>query len=173
MDNISDTLPAGDMPTAQEDLAVLLDPEKKLTAPLQPATPAAVLAAQSGPAQRIEATGPIIRPSQLPRYLTNETDSDVQVKLFDGAVRTIKPGEVLIDEAGKPVPIPDMHRYRQERGIPNPQCLYRVTVRQGGKILPPVEVNAVDESDAVRQSLQFLGVQHTHNWTYKVFCLEK
>lgn len=173
MDAVNDILPAGDTPTAAEDLAVLLEPEKGLQAQLKPATPAAMLAAQSGPAEKIEATRPVIRPSQLPKYLTNETGEAISVRLVDGAVRTIEPGGVLIDEAGKPVPIPDMYRYRQERGIPNPLILYRVTARHGGKLADPVEVDAVDESDAIRQVCHVLGVQHTHNWTFKVFVVAK
>lgn len=173
MDSIQDTLPAGDSPTTAEDLAVLLEPEKKLQAQLRPLSQAAVLAAQSGPAERIETTRPVIRPSQLPKYLTNETNESIPVRLLDGAVRTILPGDVLVDEAGLPVKIPDMYKYRQERGIPNPLILYRVTARMGGKIADPVEVDALDESDAIRQTCIKLGVQYTHQWTFKVFVVAK
>lgn len=166
MQGIQDLIPS-DTPTAPEDLAVLNEPEKVET------RPAAIASRQAAEPIQVSPPAVILRPSQLPKYYTNETAEVVTVKQADGTVREIKPGEVLVDEAGKPKAIDNMHAYRMERGIPNPLIRFRVTARKGPNVANPVECDAVDESDAVRQCVNELGIKYSHQWTFQVFVLER
>lgn len=174
MDAITDLLPARDTPTSPEDKAVLEEKEHVPTRPLSEASMlAAIPAVSPQAAEPATPTRPVIRPSQLPKYLTNDSGEPVTVFDADGGEHVIQPGEIMRDALGRPQPIPDMAKYRAEKGIPAPLIRYRVTARKGDRVAQPVECDAVDESDAVRQTIKTLGIEHSIQWTWAVFVLAK
>lgn len=74
----------------------------------------------------------------------------------------------------------DPFRFRLDRGLPNPLRRYRVTGKRPTKDGPlsfpaDVEVEAPDESEAVRKALDAARVARNerHRWNLRVVCVEE
>lgn len=65
----------------------------------------------------------------------------------------------------------DLHRFAKAQGFPNPQKRYRVTARKGTRATNPIEVDAVDEGDAIRQVVEMLKITQTHQWNWNTFVI--
>ena len=62
----------------------------------------------------------------------------------------------------------------KEGGHPNPKRLYRVTANRGSTNAGPVNVEAVDEPDAINQAIALLDeVKDAVRWNFRCFVLEE
>lgn len=99
-------------------------------------------------------TGEILRPSQLREIMA-------------------KDGRLTNKPLDKPA------RYIREKGLPNPVRLIRVTLRKHSRGGPlekkPLEINAVDESEALRMAMDAhrIPYRERHNWRGVAVILEE
>lgn len=134
---------------AEESLADQMDVDQLERSQAEPIS-------ESTAQQAVAAPAKILRPSELQAMVLESVGGDA--------------------EAAAKV---DQFRFRMERGLPNPLRRYRISgkrpTKDGPLEFPSVEVEAEDESEAIRKGLDAARVKLTerHRWNLRCVCLEE